>query len=266
MIKLKNLPVEIYGLIEDLPYQPDSIGESGSTVLLFENMALKIEKTSPQADNEYGVMSWLEGKLPVPKVIAFAKKNGYNYLLMSRLDGEMSCFDCNLKSLDDMVIALADGIKMLWSVDISDCPYVNNLDVKLKNAKYNIENDLVDTDDFNEDTLGEGGFKDVDELYASLLNNRPEEDLVLSHGDYCLPNIFIKDGKVSGFLDLGKTGIADRWQDIALCVRSLKYNICDLLGLSESDYQKYKALFYSSLGIEEDAQKIKYYILLDELF
>ena len=263
---IKNLPKEIYDFIKDQPYETDGIGESGSTILLFENMALKIEKTSAQSDNEYSVMQWLSGKLPVPKVIAFAQENGYNYLLMSKLSGEMSCSDNNLQSVEDTVIALADGIKMLWSIDISDCPYINNLDVKLRNAKYNIENDLVDTDDFNDDTLGEGGFKDVDELYDFLLNNRPEKDLVLSHGDYCLPNIFLKDGKVSGFLDLGKTGIADRWQDIALCVRSLKYNICDWFGLEEKVYEKYKALFYSRLGIEEDAQKLRYYILLDELF
>ena len=263
---IKNLPKEIYDFIKDQPYETDGIGESGSTVLLFENMVLKIEKTSAQSDNELSVMQWLSGKLPVPKVIAFAQENGYNYLLMSRLSGEMSCSDQNLQSVEDTVIALADGIKMLWSVDISNCPYINNLDVKLKNAKYNIENNLVDTDDFNEDTLGEGGFKDVSELYDFLLNNRPEEDLVLSHGDYCLPNIFLKDGKVSGFLDLGKTGIADRWQDIALCVRSLKYNICDWFGLDEKAYKKCKALFYSRLGIEEDAEKLRYYILLDELF
>lgn len=263
---IMNIPKKIYELIQNQPYETDSIGESGSKILLFENMALKIEKTSPQADNECGVMRWFKGRLPVPRVIAFAQGNGYNYLLMSRLDGEMSCSEHNLKSVENTVIALAEGLKMLWSIDISDCPYVNDLDVKLKNAKYNIENDLVDTDDFNEDTLGEGGFKDVDELYDFLLNNKPDEDLVLSHGDYCLPNVFLKDGKVSGFLDLGKTGIADRWQDIALCIRSLKYNICDYFGLSESDYQKYKTLFYSSLGIEEDAKKLKYYILLDELF
>lgn len=266
MIDLKNLPYEIYEVVKDQPYKTDSIGESGSTVLLFEDMVLKIEKTSDQSDNEHNVMRWLSGKLPVPKVIAFAQKNGYNYLLMSKLSGEMSCSDQNLQSIEDTVILLADGIKMLWRVDISACPCINNLDVKLKNAKYNIENDLVDTDDFNEDTLGESGFKDVGDLYDFLLNNRPEEDLVLSHGDYCLPNIFLKDGKVSGFLDLGKTGIADRWQDIALCVRSLKYNICDWFGLRENDYQKYKALFYSRLGMEEDAQKLRYYILLDELF
>ena len=266
MINLEKLPLEIYKEVKDLPYKEDDVGESGSTILLFDDMVLKIEKSSPQADNEYGVMQWLGDKLPVPKVIAFAKENGYNYLLMSRLAGEMSCSNHSLQTAEKTILALADGLKMLWSVDIGSCPYINNLDIKLNNAKYNIENGLVDTDDFNEDTLGEGGFKDVDELYDFLLNNRPEEDLVFSHGDYCLPNVFLKDGKISGFLDLGKTGISDRWQDIALCVRSLKYNICDLFGLDESDYRKYKAMFYSRLSIEEDEQKLRYYILLDELF
>ena len=96
--------------------------------------------------------------------------------------------------------------------------------------------------------------------FLTLYNSIPDKDKT------CLPNIFLKDGKVSGFLDLGKTGIADRWQDIALCVRSLKYNICDWFGLEEKVYEKYKALFYSRLGIEENAQKLRYYILLDELF
>ena len=45
------------------------------------------------------------------------------------------------------------------------------------------------------------------------------------HGDFCLPNVFFADGKVSGFIDLGDAGIADRWYDIALGYRSLKHNV-----------------------------------------
>jgi len=56
------------------------------------------------------------------------------------------------------------------------------------------------------------------------MENKPSYEPVLTHGDFCLPNILIKNGKLSGFIDLGKTGTGDRWMDIALCYRSLKHN------------------------------------------
>ena len=58
------------------------------------------------------------------------------------------------------------------------------------------------------------------------MNNQPKEELVFTHGDYCLPNSFIKDNKTVGFIDLGNAGIADKWQDLALCIRSLEHNFC----------------------------------------
>ena len=91
-----------------------------------------------------------------------------------------------------------------------------------------------------------------------LINNQIEEELVFSHGDYCPPNIFIDDNKISGFIDLGRAGIADKWQDIALCVISIEHNfwknsICiDQL--------------FDEIQLEANWKKIRYYILLDELF
>ena len=178
----------------------------------------------------------------------------------------MACDKMNMQTPERVIEALAGGLKALWKVDISDCPYSSRLEDCLKLAAYNIKHNLVDVDDFNEDTLGENGFKNVEELYAFLMNNKPAEDLVFSHGDYCLPNVFIDGNKAVGFLDLGKAGVADRWKDISLAVRSIKYNICDLYGLRYNEYLKLKNRFYSLLGIEEDKEKLRYYILLDELF
>lgn len=52
-------------------------------------------------------------------------------------------------------------------------------------------------------------------------------------------------------------GIADTYQDIALCVRSLKHNF----GTDE-----YTELLFKHLDMEPDWERIDYYILLDELF
>ena len=42
-------------------------------------------------------------------------------------------------------------------------------------------------------------------------------------------NIFLKDGEITGFIDLERAGIADKWQDIALAIRSIEFNLKILL-------------------------------------
>jgi kanamycin kinase/aminoglycoside 3'-phosphotransferase-3 len=79
-------------------------------------------------------------------------------------------------------------------------------------------------------------------------------------GRYCLPNVFIDGNAMTGFIDVGRGGIEDKWQDVALCVRSLGYN------LRHTDKQKYVDLLFSHLGLQPNEEKICYYILLDELF
>lgn len=262
---MKQLPDVIQKRIAGLEYSVDSIGESDSDIILFDDMVLKIERTSNQSNREYDILKWLDGKLSAPKVIEFAQQNGCNYLLMSRLKGSMICSDDTMKNLDTAAELLAEGLKLLWSIDIDKCPYSSRLDERLRVAKYNIEHGLVDVENAEEDTFGENGFADVNELYEFLVNNKPDEDLVFSHGDYCLPNVFVDD-KTIRFLDLGKAGIADRWQDLALCIRSLKYNLCELCSVSENEFERLKNKIYSILGVEENCEKLKYYILLDELF
>jgi len=129
-----------------------------------------------------------------------------------------------------------------------------------------MENNLIDTSDFNPETFTTEGFTDVRDLYEYLDQNRPNEDLIFSHGDFCLPNVFVSGCETTGFLDWGNGGVADRWQDIALCVRSFRHNYMDFAGYGENEYRKYKSLLFQELGIESDEEKIRYFILLDEFF
>ena len=108
-------------------------------------------------------------------------------------------------------------------------------------------------------------FKDAEELLSWLKENKPSYEPVLSHGDFCLPNVFIKDGKLSGLIDLGNTGTGDKWMDIALGYRSLKHNFDGTYGGKVYEGFRPEVLF-EKLGIEPDMEKIRYYILLDELF
>jgi len=260
-----QLPETIRAMTDGLPYTVQSIGKSGSTVLCFENMVLKIDQDNEAFRSMLQMMQWLQDKLPVPRILSSICTGGKGYLLMSRVPGKMACDREYMQDPDTLVGLLAEALRMLWRVDVSDCPKVHSLADDLAKARYRVENGLVDVDDVEPETFGEGGFESPAHLLRWLEENRPEEELVLSHGDFCLPNVFFENGCVSGYIDLGDTGISDRWRDVALCYRSLKHNFGGKYsaGIHEDLCPD---ILFEKLGVKPNREKIRYYILLDELF
>ena len=191
---IENLPVKIQSLVSGKKYTCDDMGKSQAKVLMFDDCVLKIEKTSEKNDETVAMMRWLEGKLPVPKVIAYEKDEtaGLQYLLMSKVSGKMSCDDYYMSRPKALCELLAQALKLLWSVDISDCPRKITLDDELVEARYRVENNLIDMSDAEPETYGPDGFENPMALLKWLENNRPEREPVLSHGDFCLPNVFIE--------------------------------------------------------------------------
>ncbi len=262
---MNQFPSKIKSWIDNKSYTIDDIGMSGNRVLIFEDMVLKIENSSESIEQQVQMMQWLEGKIPVPKVTAYEVENGKSYLLMSKVSGVMSCDTYYLEHPQKLLEALASGLKMLWKVDVRECPYVRDMDVVLKDARVRVENDLVDVEDAEPTTFGESGFESPKHLLEWLESNRPSFEPVLSHGDYCLPNVFFENGQISGFIDLGRTGIGDKWNDIALCYRSLKHNFDGTYG--GKVYEDFNPdMLFEKLGVEPEWEKIKWYLLLDELF
>jgi aminoglycoside phosphotransferase len=116
-----------------------------------------------------------------------------------------------------------------------------------------LKNGLVDEDDFDEIRRG----RTAADLFQELIAAKPAaEDLVFTHGDYCLPNIILENRKLSGFVDWGNAGVADRFQDLALLTRS----VIDNFG---AEYEK---TVFDVYGIAPDRKKIHFYRLLDEFF
>lgn len=260
-----SVPTQIQALIEDKPFIVDEVGMSGNQVLIFEDMVLKIENNSEGAEKQIKMMQWLQDRVPVPKILAHEVENDKSYLLMSKMGGQMSCDIDYLEQPNILLEALAEGLKSLWEVDIIGCPCMRDLDTILTEARKRVEQDLVDIEDAEPTTFGENGFKSPEELLEWLENNRPEFEPVLSHGDYCLPNIFLEDEHIKGYIDLGKTGISDKWNDIALCYRSLKHNFDGTYG--GKVYANFNPdMLFEKLAIKPNWEKINYYLLLDELF
>ncbi len=259
------LPETIKRMIAGKACTTNDVGMSAAKVMVFDDCVLKIAPFQKKNEESVRVMRWLEGKLPVPKVLCYEAESEWQYLLMSRVTGKMACDDYYMQRPEELIAGLAEAIRMLWSIDISDCPRDRNLDVDLAEARMRVENNLVDMDDVEPATFGEGGFRDPEDLLCWLEDNKPDYEPVLSHGDLCLPNILLDQGRVSGFIDLGDTGVGDKWRDIALCYRSLRWNSEGAYG-SEVYPDVNSLKLFEALGIEPNMEKIRYYILLDELF
>lgn len=256
---MPRYPKAIQTYIQNLHFKKDTIGMGNSHVRLFVDKpwVLKIFNDHEQGKREIAVLRWLDDHhIPVPKIIEVAESKKHVYLLMTKLEGLMSC-DPTMQQNPKMVIqVLAEGIKRLQQIPIKDCPFSLTIKDRLKIAKSYLDRQEVDMDTWDPEII-KGRFQTPKELYDYLESHQPEEELVFVHGDYCLPNVFIKEEKLSGYLDLSLAGIADKHLDLALCMRSIGYNF-------ETD--QYHELFFKQFDFAVDEKKIDYYLLLDELF
>ena len=161
------------------------VGRSRAKIIFFEGFVLKIRPSDTEAEREVVAMRWLKGKLPVPEVIYHEVHDGISYLLMSRLKGKMLCDQRILGNRRRLLKTCAAALKMLWAVDLDGCPFVSG---------------IGEVSDFG-------------------------KELVLSHGDFCLPNILCDNDGVCGFLDWGNCHIGRRESDIEDCLKSLNDNL-----------------------------------------
>lgn len=90
---------------------------------------------------------------------------------------------------------------------------------------------------------------------AAELSAVPTEDLVVCHGDACNPNFILDaNGASLGYVDLGLTGVADRWADLAPALLSLGWNYGP----------GWEQAFLAGYGIELDSAKLDFYTRLWE--
>lgn len=78
----------------------------------------------------------------------------------------------------------------------------------------------------------------------------PVDRLVVCHGDPCVPNTLLApDGTVTGHVDLGALGVADRWADLAVATWSTVWNFGP----------GYEVPLLAAYGVEADPVRMAYY-------
>jgi aminoglycoside 3'-phosphotransferase-2 len=238
-----------------------TLGRSDALVWRFtgrdegEALFLKAEANHPLTElpGEAQRLQWLAGTgIPGPSLRASFDEGDYHWLLMTALPG--SDLTQLVERPEALRNALATGLRALHALDPATCPFDHRLDVKLALGAANAAAGRVDETDFDETRSGWTAQRVVD----WLVHHRPAggEDLVVTHGDASLPNIIALDDAFAGFVDCGRLGVADRWQDLAIACRSLIYNCGG----------EHVAPFLATYGAEWDEERYRYYCTLDELF
>ena len=152
-----------------------------------------------------------------------------------------------------LIVSLARGLRQFHQALVKNCPFDRTNGTAMAIVRRRIEAGQIDPETHfhleHSHFTPESALSELERLQPT------SEDLVVSHGDYCLPNVLIENGEVTGFLDLGELGGADRWRDLAVATWSVTWN----LGPGWEQH------FLEAYGAEADPRRMAFYRLLYDL-
>lgn len=140
---------------------------------------------------------------------------------------------------------------------LRDCPFSRPLSSVIAQAA-----DVVRRDAVNPAFLtDEWRLLSPEELLEQVVAESPyieaSVDLAVCHGDACLPNVFFDPDtlEVTGLIDVGRLGVADRYSDLALATIQL-----------QDEWSADPAPFLAAYGLPvPDQRRLEFYRLLDPL-
>lgn len=209
----------------DYEWRPDTVGRSGNVVHRLTGPADLHVKYGPDPLHpdpgydigaEYDRLRWLAAQgLPVPEVVECDVFDGCTYLVTTTLPGRDASQPWAAHERMRVIDVVADFARDLHALSTLGCPFDRSLRVTLPNARVAVGLGQVELD-------GDTPRQALTDLDAALRGNE-REDLVLCHGDYCLPNVLIDPGTLTltGVIDVGGFGLADRYTDVTTMAGSI---------------------------------------------
>lgn len=182
-----------------------------------EDFFLKTAPTGSLA-KEAAMAEFFHKKGLGPEVLSYVSRE-QDWLLTRRVPGE-DCLDSgylsNPKKLCDTTATL---LRQLHDTDPSGCP-VDRTGDYIATAEKNHRLGHYDHSLFPDNW----GYACAEDAWNVVCQTTLQRDTLL-HGDYCLPNIILKDDQLSGFIDLGNGGLGDRHMDLFWGLWSLAFNL-----------------------------------------
>ena len=169
-----------------------------------------------------------------PRVISYIKKDNTDWLLTERVAGEDGTEQKYLREPKRLARFLGEKLRMLHEIDFGGCPNQNRLSEYIALASENAGRGIFDN---TFSTIPNLDKSTAERMLLDLKGALCADTLI--HGDYCLPNIMLDDWSLSGFIDLGFAGVADKHIDLFWGAFTLNFN----LGTDE-----YRNCFFEAYG------------------
>ncbi len=207
----------------------------------------------PTLRGEAERMAWAAPFLRVPRVVACEQVGTTTVLVTDALPGRDATDPVWRDDRRALVLALGRGLRAFHEAVGEDrCPFRFEVARALEHVSRRVRRGDIDRTDLHAEHASLTPAAALTQLEATA---PADEDLVVCHGDYCAPNVLLEQGVVTGYVDLGELGVADRWWDIAVGSWSAGWNFGVEL----------EPCFYEGYGIVPDAARVAFYRLLYDL-
>ncbi|HMK97027.1 MAG TPA: APH(3') family aminoglycoside O-phosphotransferase [Acidimicrobiales bacterium] len=238
--------------------EPVPAGKSSATVTRRDG---SYQKVTPDASVEAATLLWLrEHGIPAAEVLEF----GPDWLLTREVPGRTAAALWPTEERGRVVDALADMTRRLHALPTEDCPFDRALRVTVALAHARAAAGEVDLWDLDDERRSWGTEQLLAALDAQVPTMQAREVPVVTHGDWCLPNVVLDPASIEvvGVIDTSRAGIADSYQDLALMTRSLLST-----ELNPQYGPAYADRFLNRYGHDPaNDDKLAFYRLLDEFF
>jgi aminoglycoside phosphotransferase len=219
--------------------------------------------TREELVNERDRLDWLATtSVPAPRVLDWADDETTATLTTAALPG-VPLSELSPALVGRGVESLAAFLTRLHGLPVEACPFDRSLVITMPLAVVRTGEHLVDEDDFDGSRRGRTAHDLLLELtdQRSVAETLELGDLVTCHGDACLPNFLVDPdtGEVTGMVDVGRLGVADRHLDLALTARSLS-----AVDLNPAFGPATAEALVAAYGRPVDPFRLDFYRLLDE--
>ncbi len=244
-----------------------SSGESGAAVFRRDDGAVYAKCVGPHGVDDLRAerdrVRWLSGTgIGCPAVVGWTSSASGACLVTTAVPGVPA------SELPSAVLlrawpGLIGALRRLHELPAAECPFERRLPRMLRTAEDVVRRDAVDPDFLTDEQRG----VPPPELLAGLLREsdlrlaQEVDDLVVCHGDACLPNLLVDPDtlRCTGLIDLGRLGVADRHADLALLTANARES------WTGDDERRADELLVETYRARVDPERLRFYLRLDPL-